>query len=51
MKQMTPKEINHEAWARNAVTFIRAQGLEKQFQEWCGGWPCPIETAKQIRED
>jgi hypothetical protein len=34
--------INFEAWARNAVAFIREKGLEHEFRDWSGGWPCPV---------
>lgn len=40
---MTVRPINYEAWARNAVTFIRERGLDLEFTDWCGGWRCPIE--------
>jgi hypothetical protein len=33
------------AWGRNAVAFIRERGLETEFNDWCGGWPCPVERA------
>lgn len=36
--------INHEAWARNMITFLRERGLESDFKDWCGGWPCPIAS-------
>ena len=39
--------VNHEAWARNAVAFIPEKGLEREFQEWCGGWPCPVGHEKK----
>lgn len=38
-------EVNHTAWARSAVGFIRERGLEREFQDWCGGWPCPVSSA------
>lgn len=33
------------AWGRNAVKFIRERGLAMEFDDWCGGWPCPVDTA------
>ncbi|WP_375285061.1 hypothetical protein [Sphingobium yanoikuyae] len=38
-------EVNHTAWARSAIGFIRERGLEREFQDWCGGWPCPVASA------
>jgi hypothetical protein len=35
--------INYQAWARNAVAFIREKGLEAEFTDWCGGWPSPVK--------
>lgn len=36
--------INFEAWARNAVSFIRENGMEQDFKDWSGGFPCPVAT-------
>ena len=33
------------AWGRNAIKFIRERGLSMEFDDWCGGWPCPVDTA------
>ncbi len=33
------------AWGRNAIAFIRARDLGTEFNDWCGGWPCPVDTA------
>lgn len=33
------------AWGRNAIKFIRERGLAMEFDDWCGGWPCPTDTA------
>lgn len=38
-------KVNHTAWARSAIGFIRERGLEREFQDWCGGWPCPVASA------
>lgn len=38
-------EINHVAWSRSMVTFIREKGLEDEFRHWCGGWPCGVDSA------
>jgi hypothetical protein len=35
--------INHEAWLKNAMTFIAEKGLEQDFTDWCGGWRCPVQ--------
>lgn len=41
--------LNYEAWARNAIAFIRERGLEGEFSDWCGGWPVPVKaTAPMI---
>ncbi len=48
---MADNPINYEAWARNAVMFIREVGLEAAFKDWSGGFPCPIQTKpRRIRE-
>jgi hypothetical protein len=36
--------MNYEAWAKNAITYIRQKGLEHDFQEWSGGWSCPVQS-------
>lgn len=41
---MAEKKVNYEAWARNAVAFIRERGLELEFIDWCGGWKPPFST-------
>lgn len=43
------KKINYEAWATNAVAFIRKRGLELEFTDWCGGWACPIPEKQQTQ--
>lgn len=40
-------EVNHTAWARSMIGFIRERGLEREFQDWCGGWPCRVATAAE----
>lgn len=37
-------KLNHEAWARSMIGFIRDRGLESEFQDWCGGWPCRVAS-------
>lgn len=42
---MNPQETektNHKAWSRSMIGFIRERGLEREFQDWCGGFPCPV---------
>ncbi len=39
--------INYEAWARNAITFIRERGLDVDFTNWSGGWKCPIASKQE----
>lgn len=41
---MKGRKINFEAWAKTAVQFIRSKGLETEFTDWCGGWPCPVKS-------
>ena len=36
--------VSHEAWARSMIGFIRERGLEQELSDWCGGWPCPVES-------
>lgn len=36
--------INYRAWSRSMIGFIRERGLEVEFKDWCGGWPCPINS-------
>lgn len=33
------------AWGRNAIRFIHSRDLDQDFNDWCGGWPCPVDTA------
>lgn len=40
--------IRYEAWARNAVAFIRSKGLETEFSDWCGGWPVPVAGTEAL---
>lgn len=40
--------IVYEAWARNAVAFIRSKGLEVEFSDWCGGWPVPVAGTEEM---
>lgn len=44
----TTRGVNFEAWARNAVAFIREKGLEPEFRDWCGGFPCPVEGTSSM---
>lgn len=37
-----PKLHTVKAWSANAIAFIEAEGLTRQFSDWCGGWPCPV---------
>ena len=37
-------DVNHKAWAENAVSFIREKNLTTEFTDWCGGFPAPIGT-------
>lgn len=37
--------INYEAWARGMISFIRHKRLELEFQDYCGGWPCPVAAS------
>lgn len=37
-------DLNHIAWARSMISFIRAYGLESEFKDYCGGWPCPVAS-------
>lgn len=32
------------AWGRNAIRFLRERGLEREFSDWCGGWPVPASN-------
>ena len=41
---MSERKLNHEAWARSMIGFIRERGLESAFQDWCGGWPCRVAS-------
>lgn len=36
------------AWGRNAISFLRGRGLETEFNDWCGGWPCPVDTSGAV---
>lgn len=38
-----PKEFTVKAWSTNAIAFIEDQGLTREFSDWCGGWPCPVD--------
>lgn len=46
---MRPPETDIQArdlaWGRNAIAFIRERDLDGAFNDWCGGWPCPVDTA------
>lgn len=35
-------EPNYRAWEHNAFQFLREKGLEIEFSDWCGGFPCPV---------
>jgi hypothetical protein len=41
---MSEFKLNHEAWARSMIGFIRERELESEFQGWCGGWPCRVAS-------
>jgi len=38
-----PEQFTVEAWSANAIAFIEEQGLTREFGDWCGGWPCPVD--------
>lgn len=38
-------KINHEAWSKSLIGFIRSKGLERELTDWCGGWKCPIQSS------
>jgi len=38
-----PEEFTVKAWSANAIAFIEDQGLTREFSDWCGGWPCPVD--------
>lgn len=38
-----PEQFTIEAWSANAIAFIEDQGLTREFSDWCGGWPCPVD--------
>lgn len=38
-----PEQFTVEAWSANAIAFIEDQGLTREFSDWCGGWPCPVD--------
>lgn len=38
-----PEQFTVEAWSANAIAFIEEQGLTREFSDWCGGWPCPVD--------
>ena len=38
-----PEQFTVEAWSTNAIAFIEEQGLTREFSDWCGGWPCPVD--------
>lgn len=42
--------VNHEAWARSMIGFIRERDLERELRDWCGGWPCPVENLPAAEE-
>lgn len=42
--------LNMEAWERSALSFIKSKGLEGEFQDYCGGWPTPIDPV-QLRNE
>lgn len=35
------------AWGVNAIRFIGERGLTSEFNDWCGGWKCPV-TPEQV---
>lgn len=51
------------AWGVNAIRFIDERGLTTEFNDWCGGWKCPVspeqiaaapellEALKDVRDD
>lgn len=38
-----PEQFTVDAWSANAIAFIEEQGLTREFSDWCGGWPCPVD--------
>ena len=38
-----PEAFTVKAWGANAIAFIEEQGLTREFSDWCGGWPCPVD--------
>ncbi len=38
----TPQTRTIHAWGANAIAFIAERGLTSEFNDWCGGWPCPV---------
>ena len=45
------REVNHKAWAENAVSFIRLKGLEMEFTDWSGGWKAPVDDRHPTLEE
>lgn len=43
--KLTVTQERDLAWGRNAIAFIRERDLGVEFDDWCGGWPCPVDTA------
>lgn len=44
-------DLNHVAWARSMIGFIRERGLEEEFKDWCGGWPCRVASIAEVSDD
>lgn len=42
-------EINYQAWAENMIAFIRERGMEGDFKDWSGGFPCPVPTKDDVQ--
>lgn len=36
-------ELNMEAWEKSAMSFIKSKGLEREFRDYCGDFPTPID--------
>lgn len=43
--------LNHVAWARSMIGFIRERGLEGEFKDWCGGWPCRVASPDDMSKN
>ena len=43
-------DINHAAWLRSCLQFIKSKQLEDEFRDFCGGWPTPDLPAPALGE-